>query len=472
MSDINGFLKFKRVEAKKIDIQTRVRSWKEFYHPVDETTLRDQAARCMDCGVPFCQGAPQAVPQKSIGCPVENSIPDWNDLVHQNKWKEALSSLHSTNNFPEFTGKLCPAPCESSCVLGITSDPVSIRTIESAIIERGFLEGWVRPVVPGKRSGKKIAIVGSGPAGLAAAQQLVRAGHAVTVFEKAPLPGGLLRYGIPEFKMEKSVLDRRIRQMTEEGVQFRNGIEVGRDLPAEKLKKDFDAVCLTLGAEVARELPIPGRELTGIYPAIEFLTHQNLLLENSGTTLLPELNAFGKRVVIIGGGDTGSDCLGTAHRQGCVSAVQLEILSAPPLERSSQTPWPLWPLKMRTSHAHEEGADRFFSVSTRSFIGESGKVTALRMERNGDLAPGESREFEIEADLVLIAMGFTGPVKKSVIEPMGLELDARGNISTDVNYMTSRKGVFAAGDARRGASLIVWAIAEGRKMADAVQRFL
>lgn len=352
MSDVRGFLKFERVEAKKLKIQDRIHSWKEFYSNIDEVELKNQAARCMDCGVPFCQGSPAPQPQKSIGCPVENLIPDWNDLVHQNQWKKALIALHSTNNFPEFTGKLCPAPCESSCVLGLTSDPVAIRTIESAIIERGFKEDWVKPQIAVRKTGKKIAIVGSGPSGLAAAQQLARSGHSVTVFEKSPLPGGLLRYGIPEFKMEKAVLDRRIHQMEQEGVTFKTGVTVGVDYAAETLVRDFDAVCLTLGAEAARELPTEGRDLQGIFPAMKFLTHQNLVLEKPDQEVNPLLNARGKRVVIIGGGDTGSDCVGTAHRQGAKSVVQLEILAAPPLERSAQTPWPLWPLKMRTSHAH------------------------------------------------------------------------------------------------------------------------
>jgi len=472
MSDVKGFLKFARVEPKKFALRERVANWREFYQVLDHATLREQAARCMDCGVPFCQGTPDANPQKSIGCPVENLIPDWNDLVHQDHWEAALKALHSTNNFPEFTGKLCPAPCEASCVLGITSDPVSIRTIESAIIDRGFQEGWVEPMPSKTKSGKTIAIVGSGPAGLAAAQQLARSGHSVTVFEKAPRPGGLLRYGIPEFKMEKAVLNRRLEQMEKEGVIFKNRIHVGVDLKTDQLRKDFDAICLTLGAEAARELPILGRDLKGIYPALEYLTHQNLLLENTGFNARPELNAFGKKVVVIGGGDTGSDCIGTAHRQGCASVIQLEILSQPPLVRSPQTPWPLWPLKLRSSHAHEEGAERYFSVLTRAFLGESGHVKSLLMHKSGELQPGQSQEFKIEADLVLLAMGFTGPVKNTLIEPLNLALDPRGNLLTNASYMTSEQGVFAAGDVRRGASLIVWAISEGRKMAASVDRYL
>jgi glutamate synthase (NADPH/NADH) small chain len=456
MADPRGFIKFKRETPHRRPIEERKHDWKEFYQPMEESALQNQGARCMDCGVPFCQSP--------SGCPVENLIPDWNDLVQRGRWKEALKALHSTNNFPEFTGKLCPAPCESACVLGINSDPVTIRNIESSIIDRGFLEGWVQPILAAERTGRKVAVVGSGPAGLAAAQQLARSGHEVTVFDKAPLPGGLLRYGIPEFKMEKHVLDRRLEQMTAEGVKFMNGVHVGEDFSAEELTTQFDAVCLTLGAEQGRELTVPGRELHGVHQAMEYLTHTG------------SINARGKRVVIIGGGDTGSDCLGTAHRQGCLSVLQFELLPQPPAERASLTPWPLWPMQLRTSHAHEEGGDRRWSVSTTSFSGEGGRVTKLHAQQvhfdNGRFTPVVGSEFEIEADLVLLAMGFTGPAPSLLLDALALKRDARGNVAADSDYMTSRKGVFAGGDVRRGASLIVWAIAEGRKMAAAVDGYL
>jgi glutamate synthase (NADPH/NADH) small chain len=468
LADPRGFLKFARFEPVRREVKERVRDWKEFYVPVEEEQLRTQGARCMDCGVPFCQSP--------SGCPVENLIPDWNDLVHRGRWKEALRSLHSTNNFPEFTGRLCPAPCESACVLGINADPVAIRVIEWKIIDRGFDEGWVEPVLPLRRSGKRVAVVGSGPAGLAAAQQLARAGHGVTVFEKSDRIGGLLRYGIPDFKMEKRVLDRRLAQMRAEGVEFRTGANVGVSLDAEGLRRDFDAVCLAIGAQAPRELPVPGRELKGVHLAMDYLTQANRAQAGLPPAGEP-ISAQGKRVVIIGGGDTGSDCLGTAHRQGCREVHQFELLPRPPNERSPSTPWPLWPMKLRTSHAHEEGCDRRWSVSTTAFAGKDGRVTALRAERvepgeGGRLTSVPGSGFELGADLVLLAMGFTGPVRGGLLEKLKIGLDARGNVAVDGSYMTNVPGIFAAGDVKRGASLIVWAIAEGRKMADAVDRFL
>ncbi len=421
----------------------------------------------MDCGVPFCQS--------STGCPVVNLIPDWNDLVYRGRWEDALKALHTTNNFPEFTGRLCPAPCESACVLGINSDPVSIRVIEWNIIDRAFAQGWVRPVTPVAKTGKRVAVIGSGPAGLATAQQLARAGHSVTVYEKADRIGGLLRYGIPDFKMEKWVIDRRLAQMHKEGVEFKTSANVGAEVSVDELRHTFDAIALALGAEQPRELPVPGRELKGIHLAMEFLTQQNK--RNAGDFLETDpLTAKGKKVVIIGGGDTGSDCLGTAHRQGCVEVHQFELLPEPPPERAESTPWPLWPMQLRTSHAHEEGCDRQWSVSTTKFSGHDGHVTRLHANRvafeKGKFIPMPNTDFELETDLVLLAMGFTGPVRNGLLDNLGVKYDARGNVAVDENYMSSVEGVFAGGDVKRGASLIVWAIAEGRKMAAGVDTYL
>jgi len=467
MADVKGFMKYGREGPKRRPVELRVLDWKEFYEPYAEEKLKIQGARCMDCGVPFCQSL--------NGCPVVNLIPEWNDLVHRGRWQDALKALHTTNNFPEFTGRLCPAPCESACVLGINSDPVSIRVIEWNIIDRGFDEGWVQPIVPVKRTGHTVAVIGSGPSGLACAQQLARIGHDVTVYEKADRIGGLLRYGIPDFKMEKWVIDRRLEQMKAEGVQFKTGVHVGVDVDAASLCREYDAVCLALGAEQARELPVPGRELKGIYPAMEYLTQQNR--RNAGDVVTEEpITAKGRRVVIIGGGDTGSDCLGTTHRQGCIEVHQFELLQEPPPQRASSTPWPVWPMQLRTSHAHEEGCDRQWSVSTTRFSGRNGHVTKLHGERvafqNGKFVPVANTEFEMEVDLVLLAMGFTGPVKHGLLDSLGVAYDARGNVSVDEQYKTSVEGVFAGGDVKRGASLIVWAIAEGRKMAAGVDRFL
>ena len=467
MGDPKGFMKFKREGPVRRAVELRVLDWKELYEPFPEDKLKAQGARCMDCGVPFCQS--------HNGCPVINLIPEWNDLVYRGRWQDALKALHTTNNFPEFTGRLCPAPCESACVLGINADPVSIRVIEWNIIDRGFDEGWVQPVLPATKSGKSVAIIGSGPAGLAAAQQLVRAGHDVTLYEKADRIGGLLRYGIPDFKMEKWVLDRRLDQMRAEGVKFVAGTAVGKDITGEQLRKQYDAVGLTMGAEQARELPVPGRELKGIHLAMDYLTQQNKRV--AGDTDLGEaITAKGKRVVIIGGGDTGSDCLGTAHRQGSIETHQFELLPEPPPQRADSTPWPLWPMQLRTSHAHEEGCDRQWSVSTTKFSGHNGHVTKLHAHRvvfeNGKFAPIPNTEFTMDVDLVLLAMGFTGPVKNGLLDSLGVTYDARGNVAVNEQFMTSVDGIFAGGDTKRGASLIVWAIAEGRKMAAGIDAYL
>jgi glutamate synthase (NADPH/NADH) small chain len=467
MADAKGFMKYAREGPKRRPVELRVQDWREFYEPFSEDQLKVQGARCMDCGVPFCQS--------NNGCPVVNLIPEWNDLVHRDRWKDALKALHTTNNFPEFTGRLCPAPCESACVLGINEDPVSIRVIEWNIIDKGFDEGWVEPILPTANTGKTVAIIGSGPAGLAAAQQLARAGHKVTVFEKADRIGGLLRYGIPDFKMEKWVIDRRLEQMRAEGVEFKTGVCVGVDLSPEDLRRQFDAVGLAMGAEQARELPIPGRELGGIHPAMDYLTQQNK--RNAGDELNAQpITAKGKRVVIIGGGDTGSDCLGTTHRQGCTEVHQFELLPEPPPKRAGSTPWPLWPMQLRSSHAHEEGCDRQWSLSTTKFTGRNGQVTKLHAQRvafeKGAFTPVPGTELEMDVDLVLLAMGFTGPVKKGLLDSLGVKYDARGNAAVDANFMTSIEGVFAGGDVKRGASLIVWAIAEGRKMAAGIHQYL
>jgi glutamate synthase (NADPH/NADH) small chain len=466
MGKDTGFLEYARELAPRRPVTERVNDWFEIYRDFTEPKLRTQGARCMDCGVPFCQ----------TGCPVNNLIPDWNDLVYHGRWKEAVRQLHATNNFPEFTGRICPAPCEASCVLGINQPPVTIKQIEKNIVERAFHEGWIRPEPPKVRSGKKVAVVGSGPAGLAAAQQLCRAGHSVTVYEKADRIGGLLRYGIPQFKLEKDIIDRRLEQMSAEGVKFVTGAEVGKNIAVENLRSEFDAIVLAGGAENSRDLNVPGRDLKGIHFAMEFLPQQNR--RNLGDTIPPEkeILAVGKRVVIIGGGDTGADCLGTAHRQKPRSVHQFEIMPKPPDERSPQTPWPLWPMQLRTEGAHEEGGVRDWGIATTKFVGSSSgdlqQLHAVRVGPAPTFEPIPGTEFVMEADLVLIAMGFVGPVRNGMIDQLGVKLDPRGNVATDPNHMTSVAGIFAAGDMRRGQSLVVWAIAEGRKTAASVDRYL
>ena len=464
MGKDTGFLEYARELAPRRPVTQRVNDWFEIYLDFPEEKLRTQGARCMDCGVPFCQ----------TGCPVNNLIPDWNDLVYHGRWKEAVRQLHATNNFPEFTGRICPAPCEASCVLGINQPAVTIKQIEKNIVERGFHEGWIHPEPPKVRTGKKVAVVGSGPAGLAAAQQLCRAGHSATVYEKANRIGGLLRYGIPQFKLEKHLIDRRLEQMSAEGVKFVTGAEVGKNVPVEDLLGEFDAIVLAGGAEHPRDLNVPGRELKGIHFAMEYLPQQNR--RNLGDIVDPETEilATGKRVVIIGGGDTGADCLGTCHRQKPLSVHQFEIMPKPPDERSPLTPWPLWPMQLRSEGAHEEGGVRDWSIATTKFTG-SGDVQQLHAVRVGPppkFEPIPDTEFAMEADLVLIAMGFRGPVRNGMIEQLGVKLDPRGNIATDQNNMSSVPGVFAAGDMRRGQSLVVWAIAEGRKAAASVDAYL
>jgi len=464
MGKDTGFIEYTRETPTRRPVSERINDWFEIYLDFPEEKLRKQGARCMDCGVPFCH----------TGCPLNNIIPDWNDLVYRGRWREAVRVLHSTNNFPEFTGRICPAPCEAACVLGINEPPVTIKQIEKSIIDYAFGQGWIRPEPPATRTGKRVAVVGSGPAGLAAAQQLARAGHWVTVFEKSDRIGGLLRYGIPNFKMEKHLIDRRLEQMSAEGVELRPNSHVGHNVPVEDLRKEFDAILLSGGAEHSRDLKVPGRELKGIHFAMEFLPQQNKVCE--GDTVANQILATGKRVVIIGGGDTGADCLGTTHRQKPVSVHQFELLPMPPKERSPLTPWPLWPMQLRVEGAHEEGGIREWSVATTKFTGdENGNVKQLHAVRVGPppkFEPVPGTKFTMDADLVLLAMGFLGPVRNGMIEQLGIALDPRGNVAADEHYMTSVPGVFAAGDMRRGQSLVVWAIAEGRKAAQGVDRYL
>ncbi|MFM1723286.1 glutamate synthase subunit beta [Rhodococcus sp. PAM 2766] len=465
MGDPNGFLKHTSRELPiRRPVPLRLMDWKEVYEDFSSDTLKTQASRCMDCGIPFCHN----------GCPLGNLIPEWNDLIHKDRWREGIDRLHATNNFPEFTGRLCPAPCEASCVLGINQDPVTIKQVEVEIIDRAFDEGWVQPVRASHITGKKVAVVGSGPAGLAAAQQLTRAGHSVTVFERDDRIGGLLRYGIPEFKMEKRHIDRRLAQMEAEGTVFRTGVDVGVDITAEQLREQFDAVVLAGGATEARDLPIPGRELDGIHQAMEFLPIANRV--QLGDLAEPTITAEGKKVVIIGGGDTGADCLGTSHRQGAESVHQFEIMPRPPAERADSTPWPTYPLMYRVSSAHEEGGERVFSVNTEEFVGVDGKVTALKAHEvtmvNGRFEKVEGSEFELETDIVFLAMGFVGPEKPGLLTDLGVDLNERGNVARSSEWATNVDGVFVAGDMGRGQSLIVWAIAEGRSCASAVDKFL
>jgi glutamate synthase (NADPH/NADH) small chain len=464
MGKVTGFLEFTRQLPERRPPAARIRDWFEIYQPFPEDTLRSQGARCMDCGVPFCH----------TGCPLNNIIPDWNDLVYRGRWREAIRQLHTTNNFPEFTGRLCPAPCEAACVLGISEPPVTIKQIEKSIVDRAFEEGFIQPELAEIRTGKRVAIVGSGPAGLAAAQQLGRAGHDVTVFEKSGRIGGLLRYGIPSFKMEKRLIDRRLEQLRAEGVEFQTNAHVGANVPVDDLVKGFDALLLAGGAEQPRDLKVPGRELQGVHFAMEFLPQQNRRSEGDSVPEAEAILATGKRVVIIGGGDTGADCLGTCHRQGAHSVTQFELLPKPPGERSPATPWPLWPMQLRVESSHEEGGIRDWSVSTVRFTGdEHGRVRQLHAVRvDAQLSPIPGTEFTIDADLVLLAMGFLGPVKSGPIAQLGVKLDARGNVATDERHMSSIPGVFAAGDMRRGQSLVVWAIAEGRKAARGIDLYL
>ncbi len=473
MAKPTGFLEYPRKGTPYRPVEERVQDYRLAQNDIPVEELKVQAARCMDCGIPFCNN----------GCPLGNIIPDWNDLAYRDKWEDALVRLHSTNNFPEFTGLVCPAPCETACVLGINQDPVTIKAVEWEIIRRGFEEGWVKPQPPARRTGRSVAVVGSGPAGLAAAQQLSRAGHTVTLFEKSDRIGGLLRYGIPDFKLEKWVIDRRMEQMREEGVQFQTGVHVGVDLSASELRKSFDAVLLCCGAEQPRDLPVEGRDLAGIEFAMDFLPQQNRRVAGDKLDRDSEILATGKHVVVLGGGDTGSDCVGTSHRQQAASVTSIELLERPPEERDSSTPWPMWPLMFRSSSSHDEGGEREYALLTKRFVGEAGRVKELEAVevRFGDPdASGRPRMEEVEgtlhrrpAELVLLAMGFVHPVHEGLVDGLGIEKDPRGNVLADTRgYATSEPGVFAAGDCRRGQSLVVWAISEGREAARAIDSYL
>jgi len=474
MGKVTGFIEFGRENTPHRPVEERLRDWHEVQLDPSPEQVKKQAARCMDCGIPLCNN----------GCPLGNIIPDWNDFAYRDKWQDALSRLHSTNNFPEFTGLVCPAPCEAACVLGINQDPVTIKQVEWEIIRRGWEEGFVLPLRPQRRSGRSVAVVGSGPAGLAAAQQLSRAGHSVTVFEKSDRIGGLLRYGIPDFKLEKWLIDRRLDQLREEGVVFQTGVQVGADLSTAELRRHFDAVLLCLGAEQSRDLPVPGRELAGVHFAMEFLAQNNKRVAGDAIADEEAILATGKHVIVLGGGDTGSDCVGTSHRHGAKSVTSIEVLERPPERRDASTPWPLWPLMFRTSSSHEEGGTRDFAVMTKRLLGENGRVTRLHAVRLRHLPPDPKTgrrdfeeiagsDFEIPADLVLLAMGFVHPVQTGLLQDLDVKLDARGNVAADTrSFATSEPGVFAAGDCRRGQSLVVWALFEGREAARAVDSYL
>ena len=467
MGKPTGFMEIERRDRGYEKPEARKKTWTEFVKPLPYAEVTSQAARCMDCGIPFCHQ----------GCPVNNQIPDWNNLVYREQWKLALDNLHSTNNFPEFTGRVCPAPCEASCTLNIDDNPVTIKTIECEIVDRGWEEGWIHPYLAPKKTGKRVAVIGSGPAGLACSQQLARAGHTVTLFEKSDRIGGLLRYGIPDFKMEKRLIDRRMWQMEAEGVEFRASVEVGVTISVKSLTETYDAIVLAGGAEQPRDLEVPGRELSGIHYAMDYLTQQNKRVagdDEDRAAPRGTISAKDKHVIVIGGGDTGSDCIGTANRQGAASITQLEILPQPPEHENKDLTWPLWPIKLRVSSSHEEGASRDFAVLTQKFSGENGTVKKLHcVHVDGKFQPVPGSEFEIEADLVLLAMGFVHPVHEGLVKTLDVALDNRGNVSADTNgYLTSVPKVFAAGDMRRGQSLVVWAIREGRQCAHAVDKFL
>jgi len=466
MGKVTGFLEIEREQPTRRNVEKRLQDWLEIYEPFPEEKQRMQGARCMDCGVPFCH----------TGCPVNNLIPDWNDLAYNGRWEAAIRRLHATNNFPEFTGRVCPAPCEAACVLGIDQPAVSIKLIERGVVERAWDEGWIHPEPPEQNTGKRVAVVGSGPAGLAAAQQLRRAGHSVTVYEKNDRIGGLLRYGIPNFKLEKHIIDRRIQQMRAEGVTFVTNAHVGVNVPIEALTGHYDAILLCGGSEQPRDLKIPGRELKGIYFAMEFLAQQNRRCEDDTVDSSIAINAEGKRVVIIGGGDTGADCLGTSLRQRALSVHQFEIMPKPPEQRAASTPWPMWPLQLRTETSHEEGGIRDWSISSVKFTGDKKngvkQLHAVRVGPPPKFEPIPGSEFVLDVDMVLLAMGFLGPVRSGMIEQLGVALDARGNVATGADYRTSIENIFAAGDMRRGQSLVVWAISEGRKAAASVDRYL